>query len=126
MRWRACARYLAFTSDGKTLVTGEYPPASVIRCWDVATGKETGGFAVDGGLSAVALAPDGKTLAVSESQGIVFRSVPDGKLVRRLQPADAAPGNGLVFLRLDFSADGKILAAASQLRRGTPLRGGDG
>ena len=91
VRWRACARFLAFTPDGKTLVTGEYPPASVIRCWDVATGKETGSFAVDGGLFAVALAPDGKTLAVSESQGIVFRSVPDGKLVRRLQPADAAP-----------------------------------
>ena len=38
-------------------------------------------------------------------------SVPDGKEIRRIEVASTAPGANLYFHRLDFSPDGKILAA---------------
>ena len=42
VRWRAFARFLAFTPDGKTLVTceGLGQQESVFRRWDAATGAE--------------------------------------------------------------------------------------
>jgi WD40 repeat protein len=109
VRWRACTRNLVFLPDGKTLVTGEYAlPDSVIRFWDVATGKETSNFHLPDALDDFALSPNGKTLALSwglESKGIVFVDVPSGKESRRFEETSTN------FHHLVFSADGKMLAA---------------
>ena len=61
-----------------------------------------------------ALSPDGKTLAVDATQqlhAVLFVSVPDGKEIRRIEATSTSPGANLYFNRLDFSPDGKTLAA---------------
>jgi WD40 repeat protein len=109
VRWRSCARFLAFTPDGKTLVTGDVAfHGDAIRCWDAATGKESGGFRVGHLLMAFALSPDGKTLALNSGEdpkGIDLVSVPDGKIIRQFAGMATYPDH------LDFSRDGKTLAA---------------
>ena len=80
---------------------------NVIRCWDTATGKESGSFRV-GLLMALALSPDGKTLASNSGgdfKAIVLVSLPDGKEIRRFE------GTSTYLDHLDFSPDGKTLAA---------------
>src|SRR5205085_4134869 len=61
--------YLAFSSDGKSLATlAQY---GSFRLWDVATGKEQPLFPATGGNQAVAaLAPDGKSVAVTSNYEI--------------------------------------------------------
>jgi WD40 repeat protein len=109
VRWRSCARFLAFTPDGKTVVTGDVAfHGDAIRCWDTATGKESGGFRVGHILLAFALSPDGKTLALNSGEdpkGIDLVGVPDGKEIRRCEEISTDPD------WLDFSRDGKALAA---------------
>ena len=111
-------RFLAFTPDGKTLVTGEMNGPEVIRFWDATTGKETGTCHPASSVSALALSPDGKTLAIDasrQSTGVVlFLSVPDGKENRRIEATATAPGAGLYYNRLEFSRDGKDLATVRQ------------
>jgi WD40 repeat protein len=116
VRWRAASRSLALTPDGKTLVVGDYSTSDgVIRCWDTATGKETASFHVPAQPLPFALSPDGKTLAVDARQqqehALLIVSVPDGKEIRRIEAASTNPGANLYYLRLDFSPDGKTLAA---------------
>ncbi|HVS38879.1 MAG TPA: PQQ-binding-like beta-propeller repeat protein [Gemmataceae bacterium] len=107
VRWRACARFLAFTPDGKTLVTGEMNGDKVIRFWDAATGRETAMFRPPSAVTAFALARDGKSLALNagwETKGVVFVSIPDGKELRRIDDEST------YFHFLCFSPDGKSLA----------------
>ena len=86
----------------------------LVRCWDTATGKESASFHVPGWVLQFALSPDGKTLAVDATQqlhAVLFVSVPDGKEIRRIEATSTSPGANLYFNRLDFSPDGKTLAA---------------
>jgi WD40 repeat protein len=61
---------LRFTPDGKSLVTTG--PNSLVRFWDVKTGKEQRRF--DAGVNgwALAFSPDGKTLAVASTEIRLF------------------------------------------------------
>ena len=108
VRWRARAHFLAFMPDDKTLVTGGHD--GFIRLWDTSTGKQTESFHAPGSW-AYALSPDGKTLAVDGGNAIVFVSMADGKEVRRAEAVAPVPGVHFSFNRVDFSRDGKQLAA---------------
>jgi WD40 repeat protein len=56
-------RSLAFSADGHTLVSGSHD--KTVRFWDVATGKELRRLDEPDMVMAVALSPDGKTVATT-------------------------------------------------------------
>src|SRR5262249_46361744 len=101
---------LAFSSDGKTLVSRAAD--DTVRVWQVATGKEVRRFKLAGLLYSLALYPDGKTIAAGgdpEVRGELVNAdvhiweTATGKEVRRLP--HPGPAN------VTFSPDGKTLAA---------------
>jgi WD40 repeat protein len=109
-RHAAPLHFLAFTPDGRSLVTqgGDGP-----RVWDAATGKEVRRFAAAAGTVfwAAALSPDGTRLATLELEQpdkAVARlwDVATGKAVREL----AAPPWGTGWPKMLFSPDGKKIA----------------
>ena len=62
-RWDDEASSLAFSSDGRTLVSAPYLPAAV-RLWETATGKERASFAGHAGAtSSLAISHDGRRVA---------------------------------------------------------------
>jgi WD40 repeat protein len=126
IRWRhgTTVSFTAFTRDGKALLTaGEDGTAHL---WDLGTGKEIRRFGPKqgnpgnglhawpgavlvftgyGGNSSVALAPDGKVLAIGSPDGTVqMWDVATGKELSQFK----APPNS--FGALVFSPDGKTLA----------------
>jgi RNA polymerase sigma factor (sigma-70 family) len=104
---------LAFTPDGKALLTGAGYTDDIIRLWDPLTGKARGRWLGHGsGVTGLAVTPDGK-LAVSSSQDRSARvwDVASGKDVRRL-------GDGKeVVWALELSPDGKTVATAGKAIR---------
>ncbi len=130
LRWRhgAPVTYVAFTADGKAVLTASQD--NLVRLWDMATGKEIRRFGkqqvedpkmagnapaqlrqallrVRGGYGAgpgVVLSADGKTLAtVTQIDTIQLWEVTTGKELRQLKVTPGSAG-GLLL-----SADGKIL-----------------
>jgi RNA polymerase sigma factor (sigma-70 family) len=98
--------YLAFTPDGKTLVS--CGPWDGVRVWEAATGKEVRRFSDQGKVQSVALSPDGKLLATfvrgtQQDEPIAIRAFATGQVLRRC-------GKGADFRTLTFSPDGKVLA----------------
>src|SRR5262249_17488916 len=79
---------LAFTRDGKQLLTGD---SDALRLWDVATGKEVRRFGGDSGNAASAvLSPDGKRLATTHGKAVAVWDVATGKeLCRRDGPENS-------------------------------------
>ncbi len=93
---------LAFTPDGKALVTGsndtesrivgEKPEKGSMRLWDVATGQERRRFPVDGYyVRSIAVSPDGRRVAASLSRPVASGSStwPPGRSVARGSSRDA-------------------------------------
>jgi RNA polymerase sigma factor (sigma-70 family) len=110
-------RSLAFAPDGRTLISGSHD--KTVRFWDVATGKELRRFDEPDMVMAVALSPDGKTLATTS-----FHS-PDTKWTIFLR--DAATGREqrhfqaeVPVFHLAFSPDGKTLVALAPHNGGQP------
>src|SRR5262245_46089117 len=66
VQWKAGegSRVLAFSPDGRTLVTGDRPH----RYWDVATGKQR--FQQLGGKSLLAFSPDGLKLGFQDYRNL--------------------------------------------------------
>ncbi len=103
-------RTLAFSPDGKTLVTGMgSEPDRNVRFWNVETGRETGtAMGNIGGTLCMAVSPDGKTLATGGQDA-------------RVKLWDPATGLELATLTghsegvesLAFSPDGRWLTSIS-------------
>jgi WD40 repeat protein len=101
-------RAVVFTPDGRRALFVSYDGCQV---WDVAAGKRRRAFPTVGctGWSAVALSPDGKTLATAGSHcGLLFWDVATGRrLARSTDPAGDAT-------HLHFLAGGRLLARFSR------------
>jgi RNA polymerase sigma factor (sigma-70 family) len=109
LRHGARVTSLAFTPDGKKLVTGSNDWRAVL--WDVRTGKKQRDFTgLGGAITTVTFSPDGKTLAIGgdqKSQRIALWNVEKGKRLHELK------GHKASILALAFSPRGDRLASAS-------------
>ncbi len=103
------AESVVFSSDGSVLFTGLSPGSrGTILLWDVATGNRIGSIGgnehVRGGVTSMAVSPDGVTLASASSQGI---------LLRDLETESSVTLYGHVQINsMALSDDGNILATA--------------
>ncbi len=103
---------LAFSPDGKTLSSTCGGNESVVRLWDVATGKPRLAGGHDGTIQTVAFSPDGKMVATGTCIGHDYRSIrvwesATGKLVRKFE------GHTFGITKVLFKPDGKELLSAS-------------
>lgn len=105
---------LAFSLDSKTLISlgiESSPRQSIIRFWDVSTGKQTTELkaTANASVSSIAISPDGKTLAAGTRAGnIELWDAVKGKKLNVLN------GTGHIVPDLVFSPDGKILAVGGE------------
>jgi RNA polymerase sigma factor (sigma-70 family) len=97
---------LLISRDGKTLVSKSYYGERSVCVWEFPTGKLRHQFAGHYDENrAVALTPDGKTLAVGREAVISFYDLDSGKEARQFKsPRGETQG-------LAFSANGKLLAS---------------
>src|SRR5262249_27691032 len=74
--------WVAFPTNGRALVSGgpKLGRSGLVKFWDTATGKERTAISWDDGLLwAVAITPDGKTLATTSDSSIKLWTVPAGR-----------------------------------------------
>jgi RNA polymerase sigma factor (sigma-70 family) len=105
------AATVAFSPDGRRLATAinPGPSGSAVVVWDTSTGEEIRRIPVrDGSVSAVAFAPDGKTLAGVTDSTIRLWDAGTGVERRRLR------GHGDEIEQIAFAPDGKTLASGSR------------
>jgi WD40 repeat protein len=100
-------RSLAFSGDGKTLVSGGLDKE--IHVWDVTTGRERRHFPdMESEVGAVALSADGLTLAIGTADRAIQLLDAVGGMSRL-----AASGHALAVAALAYAASGKQLATRS-------------
>lgn len=107
------ANDLAFTPDGKHLITACYGDYS-LAVWDSQEGKKLDWAKTSRRVNSVVVTPDGKTVITADShQNLEFRGFADGKLAPP-QRVDAKVGGAP---RLAISPNGRLLAAATFEKR---------
>jgi WD40 repeat protein/serine/threonine protein kinase len=100
----ASGYFLSFSPDGATLAV---VVEKTVKLFDVASGREMSMLIVKDGASAIAFAPDGRTLAVSSwSGGVQLLDTTDEQNTRSLS-------NQMSAHRLVFSPDGSKLAVST-------------
>ncbi|MCI0463450.1 MAG: WD40 repeat domain-containing protein [Gemmataceae bacterium] len=106
-----------FSADGKLVAAGTdngTGSAKEVFVWDAATGKELRRFRHPTSVFVVALAPDGRTLAVAGRGGVIILwNLETGQEAGRLEVSPGPIGdtkNGIG--KLAFSPDGKRLASS--------------
>jgi len=115
--------YTALSGNGQTLATWGYhsepnqnfdkydpdtDPNRLVQIWNVGNSKELAGVRVNGNIAAVAVSPDGNTVAASPGNGeIHIWDAQTGKRKWNLI------GRSRMGHTLTFSPDGKTLAASS-------------
>jgi WD40 repeat protein len=100
------AHRILFAHDGKTVVTADGQMAKV---WDTSAHPQHKGQGLEALGLGLALAPDGKTLAVHQKGTVVLWDL-SGPQPRQKPGWKAGPGDG----GLAFSPDGKTLATACE------------
>ena len=116
-----CVTYVQFTPDSRLLVAADH--AGMIRLWEVSTWQRTHEFETNRHLWAMAISPDGATLAVGGQGGLLLWNLESGTLEKELS-------NDLQVMSLAYSPDGRTLATGQQdhsvrlwdVRTGMPLR----
>jgi len=100
-----------FSRDGGTLVTGS--AGRKIHVWEVASGREKKTLGEVGGISSLALSPDGRLLATTEFWHRVIRlwDLEEGKELQPLQ------GHETMVWQVAFSPDGELLGSVSSDQR---------
>jgi RNA polymerase sigma factor (sigma-70 family) len=103
---RGFLRAVAFTPDGKVLMSGGDEDRTV-KLWELATGKELVRIEAEKQLTGMALSRDGATVATGEIDGTV-------RLWRAAtgQPLATLKGHTTLVVGLAFAPDGKTLATA--------------
>ncbi|MBI3860935.1 MAG: protein kinase [Planctomycetia bacterium] len=102
---------LAFSPDGQTLISADY---ANVRVFDVATCRRIAGFPLKHWAFAMALSPDGQTMATGGETGegggppalIRLWNLAAGQPIGDLQPGEGAEH----VHALSFSPDGRLLA----------------
>jgi outer membrane protein assembly factor BamB len=103
------ARRVAFTPDGKQLVSGGFD--GHVRVWDLATRKEVRAFKVESGtVYGLALSPDGRLVATAGRDGLRLWEVATGKEL----PREAMARHSCVAVA--FAPDGKLVASGDAER----------
>jgi WD40 repeat protein len=108
---------LAFTSDGKTLVFGSREDYGTVASWNINSSESTASLVLTGeSASAMAFDSTGTKLAIGRYDGsVIWCEIPLGRpscLTAQAFPENSR-GIGSRVVSLDFSADGKSIAAGS-------------
>lgn len=102
----------AFSPNGQLLATLDSANPATISIWDIRRGKKLqtmeGGGTFAWYVRPLAFSPNSKLLAFPRDTGILVWDIEAGKELYRLDPDTKTPQGAIVF-----SADGKLLAAAS-------------
>ncbi len=107
LRHNSSTTSAVFTRDGKTAIVGDGEGAIVY--WDVATGKEIRRLrGMPGGIHALAITRDGKTLAAGAWGSVALWEVATGKLRSQATVRQDS------VMQMRFTPDGKTLALRYQ------------
>src|SRR5262249_31592102 len=97
---------VTLSDDGRRLA-GYYPATAEVRVYDAATGKLVRALDCGSAVSAVALSPDGRTLAAGQSRQLRLWDLASGK-----EEQVRAGHHDAVFC-VRFSPDGRTVASRS-------------
>lgn len=100
---------LVFAADGNTLIS--VGQDGTVRFWDLETGMSKRLQRLPSGQTARALAPDGKTLALTSEEHLHLWDIAAARERQRIAIEKQAGAKRL--LAVQFSADGKLLAAGN-------------